>query len=518
MSANARRALVLVALLPVLGSVYQTLVLTDLVDAEIRRGVGYDKADGTWLSASWGLAMIYGVFAGLGLSKKFGPRNILAAGMLLFALGNLMCGCAEGFRGLMLARFVEGLGKGMAIVLLRAFLYSRFDQMVFLAVLCYGTLAYSTRGTSPMVAAMINEALGWEWVYWMSVPAGVGGAGLILVVVPPDPPSPAQAGGEKPDILLLQLLIAWLISLVFVLGWRDREGGFTSDIYTMLVAFNALLFACLATRAAFTYSKGEQLARLFRSRTYICSMGGRMLLLLHLAAILGVLSSFLTEARGMPAVEAGTLFVPATLSMAITFVGCACIPHRDWRHLSLLAGVLGAAGCVLWLSATGLATSNHQLATIMAAWGACVGTIPASFLIDEVETLDKADMPAAAAFAIIVLATPLILVPSLMGTAVSEGRVAAYDLERELIRPERPVVVETLARGVERFSRLGLDEVQTPALAAGMVGALVELESASMGVQAGLRLLALLSGVLGVLVAVPLMLFPGKRLKSITNV
>lgn len=515
MSANARGALVLAALLPVLGSVYQTLVLTDLVDAEIRRGVGYDKADGTWLSASWGLAMIYGVFAGLGLSKKFGPRNTLAAGMLLFALGNLMCGCAVGFRGLILARFVEGLGKGMAIVLLRAFLYSRFDQMVFLAVLCYGTLAYSTRATSPMVAAIINEVFGWQWVYWMSVPAGVGSAGLILALVPPDSPAPAKAGGDKPDILLLQLLVAWLISLVFVLGWREREGGFTSDLYTTLVGGNALLFAGLAARAAFTYSRGEQLARLFRSRTYLCSMGGRMLLLLHLAAILGVLSSFLTEARGMPAVEAGTLFVPATLSMAITFLACACIPSRDWRHLSLLAGVLGAAGCVLWLSTTGLATSNQMLATIMAAWGACVGTIPASFLIDEVETLDKADMPAAAAVAIIVLATPLILVPSLMGTAVSEGRVAAYDLERELVRPERLVVVETLARGVERFSRLGLDEFQTPVLSAGMVGALVELESASMGVQAGLRLLALLSGLLGVLVALPLLLFPGKRLKSI---
>ncbi|MFM7111985.1 MAG: MFS transporter, partial [Planctomycetota bacterium] len=245
MSLAAQRALVLAALLPVLGSVYQTLVLTDLVDADIRRGVGYDKADGTWLSASWGLSMLLGVFAGLALSGKFGPRNILVAGMLVFALGNLMCGCAEGFRGLMLARFVEGLGKGMAIVLLRSFLYSRFDRMVFIAVLCYGLLAYSTRGTSPMVAAMVNEALGWNWVYWLSVPAGIGGAGLILLLVPADAPSPRANKGPKPDGLLIMLLVSWLISLLFVLGWREREGGFTSNLYTGIVAFNALLFACL---------------------------------------------------------------------------------------------------------------------------------------------------------------------------------------------------------------------------------------------------------------------------------
>lgn len=515
MNRAAQRALVLAALLPVLGSVYQTLVLTDLVDADIRRGVGYDKGDGTWLSASWGLSMLFGVFAGLALSRKFGPRNILVAGMLVFALGNLMCGCAEGFRGLMLARFVEGLGKGMAIVLLRSFLYSRFDRMVFIAVLCYGLLAYSTRGTSPMVAAMVNEALGWNWVYWLSVPAGIGGAGLILLLVPADSPSPHANKGPKPDGLLIMLLVSWLISLLFVLGWREKEGGFTSNLYMGLLAFNALLFACLAGRMMFSYSRGDQFARLLRSRSYLCSMGGRMLLLLHLAAILGVLSSFLTEGRGMPAVEAGSLFLPATISMAASFVACACIPNRDWRHLSLLAGVLGASACVLWLSTTGLATSNHALANIIAVWGACVGTIPASFLIDEVETLDKADMPSAAAFAIVVLATPLILVPSLMGTAVSEGRVAAYETQRELVRPERPVVAETLARGMDRFSRLGLDEKQTAVLSDGTLGAIVELECATMGLQSGLRLLALLTGVLGACVAIPLLLFPGSRLTNI---
>ena len=69
MTFGARTALILVALLPVLGTIYQTLVLTDLVDEDIRRGIESDKLDGTWLSASWGLSMLYGVFAGLLVSK-----------------------------------------------------------------------------------------------------------------------------------------------------------------------------------------------------------------------------------------------------------------------------------------------------------------------------------------------------------------------------------------------------------------------------------------------------------------
>jgi MFS family permease len=243
MNAGARNALTLAALLPVLGTIYQTLVLTDLVDEDIRRGIQSDKLDGTWLSASWGLSMLYGVFAGILAAKKIGPRNALVLGLFVFSLGNLACGYSSSFEEMMVARFVEGFGKGMAIVLMRSFLYSRFDGMVFLAVLCYGTLAYSTRGTSPLVAALVNDYLGWRWVYWASVPLGIAGIGLILLFVPPDPHNtPGGKSDSKPDGLLINLLVFWLISLLFVLGWRQREGAFTSNLFTGLFALNIVIF------------------------------------------------------------------------------------------------------------------------------------------------------------------------------------------------------------------------------------------------------------------------------------
>ena len=79
--AKAQRVLTLVALLPILATVYQTLVLTDLADADIRRGIESDPGDSTWLSAAWGLSTLYGVFIGLGLSKKLRPRNTLIIGL-----------------------------------------------------------------------------------------------------------------------------------------------------------------------------------------------------------------------------------------------------------------------------------------------------------------------------------------------------------------------------------------------------------------------------------------------------
>lgn len=507
--ANAQRVLTLVALLPILATVYQTLVLTDLADADIRRGIESDPGDSTWLSAAWGLSTLYGVFIGLGLSKKLLPRNTLILGLLLFSLGNLLCGMANGFAGMIAARVVEGLGKGMCIILLRSYLYARFDRMLFAAVLCYGLFAYSTRGTSPLVAAWVNENAGWRWVYWANVPLGLLGMFLMALLIPPDPkpvaPVSSARKGDKPDGLVFHLLITWLMSLLFLLGWRGREGGDTSNLVVGLAIGSAGVFAALVARLAWSLWKGNNISRLLRSRSYLCAMGCRMLLLLHLAAVMGVLSKYMVELRGYPAVHAGWVFVPATFSMALGFLISVSRRDREWRHFCLLVGALGAAGSILWLSGVDLTTPWHATCLRVAVWGLFVGALPGSFLIDEVEGLDKSDMPVAAAFAIVVLATPLILVPALMGTLISDRKEAAFDSQRRWIRSGRPVVGATLARGVEHFASRGLDEQQAPALSAGVIGAMVQMRSASIGIQSGLVFLGLFTGLLGLICTLPLL-------------
>lgn len=510
---RARRVLTLVAILPILATVYQTLVLTDLADGNIRRGIESDPADSTWLTAAWSLSTLYGVFGGLGLAKKFGPRNTLILGLLWFVAGNWLCGRAEGFAGMMVARAVEGLGKGICIILLRSFLLSRFDSMLFAAVLCYGLFAYTTRGTSPLAAAWINEVAGWRWIYWANVPVALASAGMILLFVPPDAPArPVEnkhSPTTKPDTLVIHLLVTWLMSLLFILGWRAREGGLTSNLFAGLVAGSCLVFAALCVRLVRSLRRGDSLGRLLRSRTYLCAMGGRMLLLLHLAAVLGVLSKYLVELRSVPAVTAGFIFVPVTFSMAAGFLIFIGFRNRDTRHLGLLAGVIGSSLAVSWLATINLTTPLTEVSLRLAVWGFFVGALPASFLIDEVECLDKSDMPVAAAFAIVVLATPLILVPAWMGTAVSDGKETAFDHLRSSIRSDRPVVMATLDRSLEHFTARGMDEVEAPALSAGLLAVIVNLQAASMGIQSGLRLLAQATGLLGLALAIPLLFAPG---------
>src|ERR1700746_3349814 len=82
------------AVVPILATVYQTLVLTDVTDDVIRKGIEGEHYSMIWTNVCWGVATIYGVFAGIWAMARFGGRDTLLVGLAWFALGNLLCGAA----------------------------------------------------------------------------------------------------------------------------------------------------------------------------------------------------------------------------------------------------------------------------------------------------------------------------------------------------------------------------------------------------------------------------------------
>src|SRR5262245_45581991 len=100
-----------VAVVPILATVYQTLVLTDVVDDVIRKGIEAEHYSMIWTNVCWGVATLFGIFTGLWAMARFGGRDTLLWGLGWFALGNLMCGAATDVVGLCVAKLVEGVGK-----------------------------------------------------------------------------------------------------------------------------------------------------------------------------------------------------------------------------------------------------------------------------------------------------------------------------------------------------------------------------------------------------------------------
>src|SRR5439155_25195681 len=216
-SEHLQRLLAAVAVVPVLASVYQTLVLTDVTSDVIRKGIEGDSYQMLWTNAVWGVSVIYGLFGGIAWMARYGARSGLTVGLAVFALGHLLCGAATDVDTLCGAKLVEGVGKGMVIILCRSTLYKQFDQAVLIAIGLYGVIAYSTRPTTPLFTAYVNDALSWRWIFWVNVPIALVGLALVHAFFRPDrPPRPLPL---RIDWLAITPLAGWVVSLTFAFGW-----------------------------------------------------------------------------------------------------------------------------------------------------------------------------------------------------------------------------------------------------------------------------------------------------------
>ena len=401
---------------------------------------------------------------------------------------------------MIVARFVEGIGKGLTIAIGRATLYKQFDRMLLVAIGFYGVCAYATRPSTPLVTAYVNDWLSWRWIYWVNVPIALAGLVAVLRYLPTRPA--AEAAAVPIDWLAVSTFIAWVVSLLFAFGWYRKWGGWTSNEFTAVVCLCVALPVVLVVWLGSGFSPDEHLKRLLRSRVYVLAMMVRLLLLLNLAAVLAIVGKYLIELRDDPRVVAGWVMVPASLTMAASTLLTTVFHRRRLRHAWLFVGVVGASACLWWLSSLDNFTAKEHIALMLACWGACIGLFPPVFLTDEVEGVNPKDMLYAG-----------VARHRLPGRPAPDGADHDRHGHQGLVRPgarrlpcqsER----ESPARGGGRRPGRGLlsparaRRGRAPAQTSTVLGTFATVESVAVGFRQGFRFLSLVVLGLGLTVAI----------------
>lgn len=156
--------------------------------------------------------MAAGIVAGM-LADRFGQRRVMIWGLLVAAVGSAIGALASNGPVLLASRAIESAGF-MAMVLPGPALMARFVAARRLRAVMGLWACYMPTGMGLvlMLAPLVLASLGWRALWWMLALIPLVLAGLVALVIDPDPKRPAVAGAGQPAPRSWPLVAATLAS------------------------------------------------------------------------------------------------------------------------------------------------------------------------------------------------------------------------------------------------------------------------------------------------------------------
>jgi DHA1 family bicyclomycin/chloramphenicol resistance-like MFS transporter len=172
--------LALLAGLAAIGTLSTSIILPSFPSLASEFGVD-SRALGVTLT-SFFIAFALGQLVVGPLSDRYGRRQLVLGGLVIFAAGTVIGGLATSFDMLILGRVIQGLGVCAASVLSRAIARDLFDGEALAKALSLTMVAMAAApGFSPLIGSGLDCAFGWRATFaFVGIAAAVQIAGYLF--------------------------------------------------------------------------------------------------------------------------------------------------------------------------------------------------------------------------------------------------------------------------------------------------------------------------------------------------
>jgi EmrB/QacA subfamily drug resistance transporter len=325
-----------------LAALDQTVVVTALPRIVSDLG-GLD--DYSWVVTAYMLALTVTVPLYGKLGDVYGLRRMLAASLVLFLAGTLLCGLASGIVELVAFRALQGAGAGGLVPLALTTIASvvpprergRYQGLM--------GAVFATAGVAgPTLGGFVVDGPGWRWIFFGSLPIGAAALALVLATLPADP----QQERAPVDYTGAALLAAGSGAVLTGLVWGGREYAWSSlHVLVALAGGAALLgvFALVERRAVDPIMPFE----LLRDPPIAAGVAAIGLLGMAMLGVVVFVPLFVQEVLGRSATSAGLVVTPFMLSAVVASVAAGRFASRTGRYRppALFGSALLLAGLLL---------------------------------------------------------------------------------------------------------------------------------------------------------------------------
>ena len=300
-------------------------------------------------SLSWVLAAYSVVFGALLLgagriADRSGRRRIFLVGLVIFTVGSLLCGIAPSAWFLIGGRVVQAVGAALLMPASLALLLTATPPAARAqAVAMWGGISALAVATGPSLGAVLIDAGGWRWAFFVNLPVALV-AGLATRRLVPE----TIIGGPVPDLIGVAIVSGAVASVALAITQGGDWGWSSSPIIGLFVL--AVVLAPLAVRRSARHHAPAIDLDLFRSRTVVLANTAT---LLYAVGFFGMLLGnvlFLTTVWNYSTLAVGLAITPGPLVVAALSGPSGRLAARvGYGPVLVAGGLIFAAGLLFYV-------------------------------------------------------------------------------------------------------------------------------------------------------------------------
>jgi len=326
-----------------------------------------------WVSLAYLLALAATLPIFGRLADIVGRKLLYTGGFVVFVSGSALCGFAPNLGVLIAARVFQAVGAGLlqanSVAIITAAAGPRLRGR---AIGVQGAAQAVGLSVGPALGGLLIASLGWRWVFWIAVPAGLVGAALGVLILP----QTQRLRRDEPFDWLGAVTLAPALTLTLLTLNEGRVWGVASPTFVACAAGGVALLILFARHERATPSPLLDLG-LFRSRVFTAGNVSGLLSYATLFGVFFLLPFAFERGRGVGPLEAGLLLtaIPIALGLVAPFSGG--LSDRVGPRPLTVGGMLLTALALLTLALAAPAGAVLPLVGILLVFGAGQGLFTA---------------------------------------------------------------------------------------------------------------------------------------------
>ena len=268
-----------------------------------------------WVSLSFQLVSLGLVLPAGRFGDLFGKRRVFVGGMLVYALGMLIAGLANGIVMLIVARTIQSVGAAASNALSSALVTAAFpreERGKALGVLMSAAGVGMMIG--PSLGGILLGTLGWRWIFLTRVPLALAAFAVAFWLLERDHDRGEE---DRPRFDVAGAVVLFLAATAFAVGVnRGSSGGFDTLVFQGLIAaFVALvtLFIVIELRSSSPVID----LRLFSRRAFAIGSGLMVAVTMTVVSLSFLMPFYLMLGRGLSPASAGLVLLAGPSVMIV---------------------------------------------------------------------------------------------------------------------------------------------------------------------------------------------------------